>query len=345
MTHLGNEDDDLKRNQSWDVRGRHFILPVVFLSIFLAVAITLWLTQNNVFYLLNFSYIGLSVAIGLFLTAVLPKRIRHRGRLVTQFLVGSYMVIFLGLIGKENMQIEGFFFYIFTGVFAGATIHYLVAKIGGTLVFGRGWCGYACWTVAVLDLLPWKKPKEGRIPFLGVFRYVHFLGSLGLVLYVLFVLQTPPEQESLRELYWFLIGNLIYYGLGFLLAVVLKDNRAVCKYVCPIPVFQKIGSRFSLMKINIRREKCVECFACERACPMDIKLLDYMYEGKRVLSTECISCSTCIYVCPTDAVEYTFGFDGGLKEYLRTYGEPVATKKTRAASSANVVNAGVAASK
>lgn len=87
------------------------------------------------------------------------------------------------------------------------------------------------------------------------------------------------------------------------------------------------------MKINIKREKCVECFACERACPMDIKLLDYMYEGKRVLSTECISCSTCIYVCSTDAVEYTFGLDGGFKEYLRTYGDPVATKKNRAASS------------
>ena len=87
-----------------------------------------------------------------------------------------------------------------------------------------------------------------------MFRYVHFLGSLGIVLYILFVLQAPPELESLRELYWFLIGNLIYYGLGFLLAVVLKDNRAVCKYVCPIPVFQKIGSRFSLMKINIKRE-------------------------------------------------------------------------------------------
>jgi ferredoxin-type protein NapH len=136
------------------------------------------------------------------------------------------MVIFLGLIGKENMQIEGFFFYIFTGVFAGATIHYLVAKIGGTVLFGRGWCGYACWTVAILDLLPWKQPKEGRVPYLGLFRYVHFFGSLGLVLYILFVLQSPPELESLRELYWFLIGNLVYYGLGFLLAVVLKDNRA-----------------------------------------------------------------------------------------------------------------------
>jgi polyferredoxin len=128
----------------------------------------------------------------------------------------------------------------------------------------------------------------------------------------MFVLHDPPEIESMRELYWFLIGNLIYYLIGFLLAVFLKDNRAVCKYFCPIPVLQKIGSRFFLMKINIKREKYVECFACERACPMDIKLLDYMYEGKRILSTECIACSTCIYVCPTDAVEYTFGFDAGM---------------------------------
>lgn len=148
------------RNQSWDIRGRHFILPGTFLLIFLAIAIVLWVTRDNLFYLFNFSYIGLSVAIGLFLTAVLPKKIRHRGRLVTQFLVGSYMVIFLGIIGKENMQIEGFFLYLLMGVFIGATIHYLIAKIGGTFIFGRGWCGYACWTVAILDLLPWKKPHQ-----------------------------------------------------------------------------------------------------------------------------------------------------------------------------------------
>jgi polyferredoxin len=295
----------------------------------LSIAVTLWLTTTNLFYLFNFSYIGISLAVGTFLTAVLPKKKKHQGRLVTQFLVATYMVVFLGLLGKENMQIEGFFFYLFMGVFAGATIHYLVAKIGGTLLFGRGWCGYACWTVALLDLLPWKKPKEGRIPYLGLLRYVHFFGSLGLVVYIMFVLKNAPELESLRELYWFLAGNLVYYVLGFLLAYLLKDNRAVCKYVCPIPVLQKLGSRFSLMKINIKREKCVECFACERACPMDIKLLDYMYEGKRVLSTECISCSTCIYVCPTDAVEYTFGFDAGFKEYLRYYGEPVALKNNR----------------
>jgi len=175
-----------KRLQGWDLRANHFVVPAVFLGVFLSVAVTLWLTRDNLFYLFNFTYIGLAVATGLALTSVMPKRIKQRGRLVTQFLVGTYMVVFLGLLGKENMQIEGFF-YLFTGVFAGATIHYLVAKIGGTLFFGRGWCGYACWTVAVLDLLPWKKPKEGRIPYLGVFRYVHFFGSLALALLLLFV--------------------------------------------------------------------------------------------------------------------------------------------------------------
>jgi ABC-type dipeptide/oligopeptide/nickel transport system permease component len=76
------------KNQSWNIKGKHFILPVTFLFFFMAIAVTLWLTRDNLFYLFNFSYIGLSVAIGLFLTAVLPKRIRHRGRLVTQFLYG-----------------------------------------------------------------------------------------------------------------------------------------------------------------------------------------------------------------------------------------------------------------
>ena len=41
------------------------------------------------------------------------------GRELTQFLVGSYMLVFLGLICRENMQIEGFWFYIASGIFTG----------------------------------------------------------------------------------------------------------------------------------------------------------------------------------------------------------------------------------
>ena len=44
-------------------------------------------------------------------------------------------LVYLGLICQENMQIEGFWYYLFIGVFEAATIHYAVAKIFGPLLF------------------------------------------------------------------------------------------------------------------------------------------------------------------------------------------------------------------
>ena len=121
-------------------------MPVIMLAVFETVAITLWLTKGNVFYLFNFSYIGISVSLGVFLFI---RKYKHARRVV-QLLVGLYMLVYLGLICNENMQIEGFWYYLFTGVFEAATIHYAVAKIFGPLIFGRGWCGYACWTSSLL---------------------------------------------------------------------------------------------------------------------------------------------------------------------------------------------------
>ena len=98
-------------------------------------------------------------------------------RRVTQLLIGLYMLIYLGLICNENMQIEGFWYYLFTGVFEAATIHYAVAKIFGPLIFGRGWCGYACWTAMVLDFFPYKVPKQPGKK-IGWIRYITFAVSL-----------------------------------------------------------------------------------------------------------------------------------------------------------------------
>lgn len=100
----------------------------------------MWLALDNIFYLLNFSYIGISIALGVFLFI---KGYSYASR-ITQLLVGLYMLIYLGVISNENMQLEGFWYYLFTGVFEAATIHFVVAKIFWPLIFGRGWCGYAC---------------------------------------------------------------------------------------------------------------------------------------------------------------------------------------------------------
>ena len=46
---------------------KKYQLPIIMLIVFEAVAVTLWLTLGNIFYLFNFSYIGVSVALGVFL--------------------------------------------------------------------------------------------------------------------------------------------------------------------------------------------------------------------------------------------------------------------------------------
>ena len=306
-----------KRNK-WNISLRTIKLPLLFISVFYSVAFWRYFATGKIFYIYNFIYLGTSLAIGIFLSEALPKKNVLWGRRITQLLIGTYMLGYVGFIRHENMQIEGFFFYLFAGVFAAATLHYFVAKIIGPLIFGRGWCGWACWTAMVLDLLPYKKPS-GRVRKAGIVRYIYFLFSLGLVSYFWFVLGAKDLfNNTTIALYWFAIGNISYYVIGISLAVLLKDNRAFCKYVCPVPVPQKITSRFSLLKMSIDSNKCIECHLCEKNCPMGIELLKYKNEGKRILSTECILCTTCQDVCPQNAIKATFRFDRDKRnEYLK----------------------------
>ena len=269
-----------------------YLGPILLLAAFEIVAVTLWLTKDNLFYLFNFSYIGLSIALGLFLFI---RNYCHARRIV-QLLVGLYMLVYLGLICRENMQIEGFWYYLFTGVFEAATIHYAVAKIFGPLLFGRGWCGYACWTAMVLDFLPYKAPRQPRKPF-GWIRYVTFAASLVFVA-ALFLAHVGNSE---RIMFWaFIIGNIVYYAVGIVLALVLKDNRAFCKYICPITVFLKPMSYFSALRITCDKEKCVSCGKCKKICPMDVDVTDN--SRKRKNGTECILCLECVKSCPKKAL-------------------------------------------
>ena len=83
---------------------KKFAPSIIMLAIFETIAVTLWLTLDNIFYLFNFTYIGGFLALGLFLYS---RKYRH-ARLVVQLGVGLYMLVYLGLISNENMQIEGF---------------------------------------------------------------------------------------------------------------------------------------------------------------------------------------------------------------------------------------------
>jgi ferredoxin-type protein NapH len=301
-----------KENKSNKLRA-----PIIVFIAFWTIAIVLWQTKGNIFYLFNFGYIGTAVGFGLSLYNLLPRKKKPLGRRFAQLLVGVYMLGFLGLLKRENMQLEGFFFYLLTGFFAGSVIHYLVAKIAGPILFGRGFCGWACWTAMVLDFLPHKRNLNGRIAARWEkVRYVHFAVSLCLVLILWFLFGYRPALIGKTDLAWLVGGNIFYFTSAILLAFALKDNRAFCKYLCPITAILKTTSRFALAKIDGDREKCTQCGACVKACPMNINIMEYVNNGQRVLSTECIFCLTCTTVCPEGVLRGTFRMDVGGKEIL-----------------------------
>ena len=268
--------------------------PLLLWVVFEGIAATLWLVLHNPFYLMNFSYIGTGLALGV----LLYLNRRPAARNVTQWIIGMYMLVYLGLMKGENMQLEGFWYYLFQGLFEAAVIHYLIAKIAGPLIFGRGWCGYACWTAMVLDLLPYKRPELPRKRW-GYVSYIVFCVSL-LYVAALFLLHVP----DLERVMWasFIVGNLVYYAVGIALAYICRDNRAFCKYICPVTVFLKPMSRFALFRVRVDRAKCISCGKCERVCPMNVPVSSG--QSVRANASECILCLKCVEECPKDALKF-----------------------------------------
>ena len=69
---------------------KKYAFAILIGGVFEAVAVSLWLAKHNLFYLFNFSYIGISLSLGIFL---LGRKYPHARRVV-QLLVGLYMLVY-----------------------------------------------------------------------------------------------------------------------------------------------------------------------------------------------------------------------------------------------------------
>lgn len=161
--------------------------------------------------------------------------------------------------------------------------------MAGPLVFGRIWCGWACWFAMIFDLLPYPYSRFRLPGKWDALRCIQFGVSLVLIAALWFGLGYAATT-GLVGLQWFIMGLLLYYASGIVLAFALKDNRAFCKYLCPIAVVQKAGLWFALLKIAGDAPKWDSCDACVEMCPMNVRVPDYLLNGERVLSTECPLC-------------------------------------------------------
>jgi len=297
-------------------RLKNALIPLAVMAIMWAAGTGLLLAGGDIFAAGLVAYVGLIAGVGVGVYLVLPQRKRPLGRRLLMLMVGALLLALALISHHGNMQFEGLFFALVAVAAPYVLLHYLLAKIAGPLILGRVWCGWACWFAMIFDLLPYPYSRF-RIPGRwGMLRYVHFFVSLAAVLLLVFGFDYRGGVLGQSGLEWFVAGLAAYYAIGIVMAMVLKDNRAFCKYLCPISVPLKVTSRFALLKVTGTAEKCGDCAACVEMCPMNIRVRDYLENNERVLSTECTLCQTCINVCPHDSLRLSFAFDRGGKEYI-----------------------------
>jgi polyferredoxin len=211
----------------------------------------------------------------------------------------------------RNAQIEGLVFGVLTGVVVGPVTHYLLGKLAVPLAAGRVWCGWACWTAALLDQLPYDRgitwPAGPRRPW----RTAHLVAVVVGVAVLVLAFGYDRGAVGAHAVVWFVVGNLIYWTWAVALAVRHRDNRAFCKLACPVAVILRTTSRPALLKIAGDPEACQACAsrACNAVCPMGVDVAETVLAGARVGGGECIACQQCLAVCPPNALAPSLRFD------------------------------------
>jgi polyferredoxin len=267
-------------------------------------------------FLLIFPWIGSWITIGSLIAIKRKGKAKDLGRRISILMISPVFLIFLGVMQRENLQIEETVFYtlllITSGIFTRVLIHFAVAKIIGPFIWGRGFCGWACWTAALMEWLPIKENKPVPVKYTH-FRYLAFVISI--LIPVLFVLLGYDwysnhifENGELIQLgkpgalIWFLAGNGIYYLTAILLAFKFKKKRAFCKIACPVSLVMKAQTTIAIVKKTPSGKECISCKVCNINCPMDVNVMGYISAGKKVSSSECILCGKCRNVCTQKAI-------------------------------------------
>lgn len=167
--------------------------------------------------------------------------------------------------------------------------------------FGPIFCGWVCplgtfqeW-IGKIGRKIFKRKYNSFIPY-KYDKYLRFLryGVLAWVLYMtamtgkLAFVDVDPYHALFN--FWsseVAAGGLIVLGITILASLFVE--RPWCKYACPYGAVLGLSNLFRIFGISRKKSTCISCKACDRGCPMNIKVS----ESGVVKNHQCITCMKC----------------------------------------------------
>ena len=176
------------------------------------------------------------------------------------------------------------------------------------VIFRRSFCGYICPLGAMQEFFGtigkaiWPKGRP-QVPT-EIDKPARYLKYVVLAVFTVWTWQAAelvirPYDPWVAFMHITSAEVLTSFGIGLAVLVVslvgsVVYERFFCKYLCPMGGFLGLISRLSVFKVRREAATCIDCKACDKACPANIKVS----EVETVASAECINCNECVDACP-----------------------------------------------
>jgi len=218
------------------------------------------------------------------------------------------------VLGKSPNPMEGIVkvFKSMVGLYPDPSLKVLACGffIVLAIIGNKAICGWACPFGALQEIiysLPiLRKIKQRKLPFI----LTNTIRTLLFLIMLLFLFSIIGERKGFVIYHYinpFNLFNFDFDSISVLITVIsvlmiaFISYRPFCQFICPFGLASWIAERFSLCRVIINKDKCTECGACIKACPLDAA------KGRvesKTFPADCFSCARCLNVCPVDAINY-----------------------------------------
>lgn len=192
-----------------------------------------------------------------------------------------------------------------------ASFYLMIVVFISAIIAGPIFCGWVCpfgtfqeW-IGKIGKKIFKKKYNNFIPnkIDSLLRYLRYFVLIWvLVMTAISATLVFSSYDPYYALFNFWTGEVAISGfitLAIIIIFSLFIERPFCKYACPYGALLGITNLFRIFSVKRNSNTCISCKACDKACPMNIKISD----KNSVKNHQCISCLRCTSEdkCPVES--------------------------------------------